>query len=36
MLEVAYSILARRDRALGVVVLQREVFATLVVLWPDA
>ena len=35
-LEVANSILARRDRALGVVVLRRGVFATIVVLWPDA
>ena len=35
-LEVASSILARRDRAPGDVVLRREVFATLVVLWPDA
>ena len=35
-LEVASSILARRDRALGDVVLRRDVFATLVVLWPDA
>ena len=35
-LEVASSILARRDRALGDVVLRREVFATLIVLWPDA
>ena len=35
-LEVASSILAWRDRALGVVVLRREGFAILVVLWPDA
>ena len=35
-LEVASSILTRRGRALGVVVLRQEVFATLVVFWPDA